>query len=247
MVNLLIALAAGAVAWLLSIFVLDWFWAGLPLFLLVTAVVYFVQAKKVRAEVESLMTDVQHQMQKGVGQARSMKQRDMAIDKAIELLKEGYKFKRRQFFIEPQIHGQIGQLHYLKKDFDRARGYLERAFTRDPMSHAMLACIHYRNKDLDKMREAFEKAVKHGKKDSLFWNLYAWCLWKSKERDEAIEVLLRGKTETNNDERVQSNLEALRNKRKMKMRGYQEQWYIFQLEPPPQPKQRIDRRSLRGR
>jgi hypothetical protein len=90
--------------------------------------------------------------------------------------------------------------------------------------------------------------VKYNRKESLLWNLYAWCLWKRGDGEEAMRVLNRGREVLKNDEKIESNLEALRNKKKMKMRGWKEMWYQFHLEAPPQPKMQIDRRSMfRGR
>lgn len=246
MINFLIALAAGAAAWLLSALVLDWFWAGMLPFLAVFIGTYIYLARKTNKALEKIALDAQKAMEKA-GQARTPKQRDMAIERAIEILKSGFSLQKRQFMVAAQLNGQIGQLYYIQKDFDRARPYLERSYVRNWVARAMLACIHYMKGDYDKMTEVFEKTVKKNEKESLLWNLYAWCLWKAKRRDQAVEVLARGAEKTNNDDRVKSNLDNLRNNKKIKMRGWHEQWYQFHLEAPPQPKQRVDYRGMRGR
>ena len=111
----------------------------------------------------------------------------------------------------------------------------------------MLACLHFKKKRTEEMKQTFEETAKYAKKEPLFWSLYAWCIWKNGDRDEAQAVLNRGLEAIPDNERLKSNLNALRNGKKMKMRGWREQWYQFHLEAPPQPKMRMDRRGLRGR
>jgi len=246
MINLLISLAAGAAAWLLSVFLLDWFWAGMVPFFITAIGVYIYLARKVNRQLEKLAMRAQKEMEK-VQNARSKKQRDLAVERAIDILKEGFEFKNRQFLVEEQLSGQIGQLYYVQKKFSKARPYLEKCWSRNWISKAMLACLHYMDDEYDEMVETFEETLKHNKKESLLWNLYGWCLWKAGRRDDAIDVLARGHEAMPDDDRIEGNLTALRNKRKMKMRGWREQWYQFHLEAPPAPKMRIDRRALRGR
>lgn len=246
MINLLLALLAGAAAWVLSVLVLNWFWAGILPFLGAFVGTYIVLARRTNARLQAIALDAQKAMEKA-GRATSPKQRDAALDKGIEILKSGLALQKQQFMVAPQLNAQIGQIYYVRKEFDRARPFLEKAYKRNWASRAMLACIYFMKEDFDTMTTVFEEAVKKNEKESLLWNLYAWCLWKAKRKDDAIAVLVRGAEKTGNDERIKSNLENLRNNKKMKMRAWQEQWYQFHLEAPPQPKMRIDQRGLRGR
>jgi len=147
------------------------------------------------------------------------------------------------------LPAQIGQLYYTLGKFKKSRPHLEQAFSRAWMPRAMLACLYYKDKDYEKMKEVFEQVakLKEAKGYSFFWNLYGWCVWKSDDADGAQTILKRGLDELKDDDRLQSNYNALRNGKKMKMRGWQEVWYQFRLEPLPKQKIRYDRRSMRGR
>ena len=86
------------------------------------------------------------------------------------------------------------------------------------------------------MVDAFEVAVEGSPKEALLWNVYAYCLWKSSQKDKAISVLERALEHVSSDERTRDNLKALQNNKKMKMRGWNMMWYQFHLDTPPQPK-----------
>jgi len=106
----------------------------------------------------------------------------------------------------------------------------------------MLATLYYKRKKLDDMKSVFEEAVDSNKKQALLWNIYAYCLWKQNLRDDAIKVLSRAREHVPNDEKTERNLKALQTDRKMKMRGWNMQWYQFHLDKPPQPKLQIQGR-----
>ena len=137
-------------------------------------------------------------------------------------------------------------IHYLHRETGST--YLENAMGRHWIAKAMLAVLHFKRKQYGEMKTIFEKTVKRAKKESFVWNLYAWCLWKTNDRDGAIDVLSRGLEYVKEDQRLEGNRLALQNKKKMKMRGWSEMWYQFHLDKPPQPKMQIDRRQMyRGR
>ncbi len=157
------------------------------------------------------------------------------FDAAISLLKSGYVEARWQLGVATQIDSQIGMILYLRKDFSAAVPYLSRA---KRFGHwlgvAMLAVAYYKKKDTAKMKDAFELLVGRAKKQGLAWNLYAYCLIQLGDEAGAQNVLVRGDKATKDDKRVKENLLALQNGKKMKMRGYAEQWYQFHLDAPPQ-------------
>lgn len=247
MINLAIALAAGILSWILTVLVLDSVWAGILPFLAVTIGLYIWLARKANKVLEVIVLEAQKQMAQAQT-ARTQKQRDDAIDRSIETLKKGFALKNRQFLVASQLNAQIGQLLYVQKRFEKARPFLEKAYIRAWMAIAMLGCLHFKKKRYDEMKEAFEKATKYNKKEAMLWSLYAWCLWKANETEAAISVLNRGAVILPSDERIESNLTALKNNKKMKMRGWKEMWYQFHLEAPPQPKMKVDKRGLyRGR
>ena len=248
MINLALSLVAATLVWLFfSGLLLDSIWAGALPFVLVAVGGYFWLARRTSKKLEAIVLVAQDIMAK-TQNARSQKQRELSLDRAVEQLKKGFALQHWQFFVGGQLNAQIGQILYIQRKYKEARPFLEKSYIRAWTSLAMLGCVHYRRKDVDAMKKAFEKAVKYNSKESLLWNLYGWCLWKRGEKDSAIGALNRGKEILSSDERLASNLDALRNNKKMKMRGWRELWYQFGLETPPQPKQRMDKRSMfRGR
>ena len=172
------------------------------------------------------------------GGNRSQKQLDRAVNDAIAVLKEGYEHGKWQFFVEAQIDGQIGQLLYMVKQYDKAQSYLERSFNRNWVARAMLGALLYKKKKYDRMKEVFEEAVDKNKKESLLWNLYAYCMWKQGKKDEALDVLNRAIEHVGTDDKTKANLKALQNDKKMKMRGWNMMWYQFHLDAPPVQRQR---------
>lgn len=164
------------------------------------------------------------------------------IERAVEIMKSAYPLAKWQFLLKSQIDGQIGTILFAAQKFDDAEPFLQRSFKRNWVPRAMLATLYYKRKRFDEMKDIFEEAVLANKKQALLWNLYAYCLWKQNKRDEAIEVLVRASEHVGDDERTERNLKALQNDRKMKMRGWNMQWYQFHLDKPPQPKMQIQGR-----
>jgi tetratricopeptide (TPR) repeat protein len=158
------------------------------------------------------------------------------IDKGIKLLESGFKYDRWQFLVGAELHSNIGILLYVKKDFDQARPHLQKAGARGPAgarAKAMLGCLAYMKKDEAAMRPAFELAVKAGKKESILWAIYAFCLDKLDHRDEALRVLARSIEANPSDEKLKASMVALQNEKKLKMKAYSPEWYQFHLEKPP--------------
>jgi len=162
------------------------------------------------------------------------------VDQAIGVLKEGYQYNKWQFFVDAQIDGQIGTLLYSMKKFDQSERYLRNSLKGNWVARAMLGALLYKRKKYDEMAEVFEEAAGRSKKESLLWNLYAYCMWKAGKTDAAIDVLNRALEHVPNDERTQANLDALKNKKKMKMRGWNMMWYQFHLDAPPQQRQQVN-------
>lgn len=247
MINLIYSLGVGLLtAIFFKLTFVESYWALILPFITGGVIAYVLFARKTARELEALMKRVQTEMSKISPQAKP-KIREQGIERAIDILKEGFELGKKQFLIDSQLHSQIGMLYYVQQKFKKAQPHLERAFVRDWMSRSMLACLHFKAKEYDKMKEVFEALTNTAKKEALYWNLYAWCVWKSGDREGAQEVLTKGAEALPEDERVKTNLKAVRNKRPIKMRGWREQWYQFHLEAPPQPKMRFDRRSVRGR
>jgi len=152
----------------------------------------------------------------------------------VKILEQGLQYDRWQIMVASQVHGQIGILHYMTKDYAAAEPHLVKASSRDAMSQAMLGALHYQRKQYGPMTESFERAVKAGKKEGLVWAVYAWCLQQMKERDKAIAVLGRAVAANPSDEKLKAALTALQNDKRMKMKAWEPMWWQFNLEAPPQ-------------
>src|SRR5207237_565086 len=129
-----------------------------------------------------------------------------------------------------------------------AKASLTKASARNYMAHAMLGALAFQAKDGAATRRHFEDAVKHGKKESLMWAAYAWCLMQLKEREQAIAVLGRGVAANPSDEKLKGALTALQNDKKLKMAPWEPMWWQLGLELPkmPQPMFAPRGRAFRG-
>jgi tetratricopeptide (TPR) repeat protein len=155
-------------------------------------------------------------------------------EKAIERLKSGYHFGKWQFFVRQQIDSQIGMILYTKKRFQEALPYLENSFNKNWMAMCMLATYYYKNKEIDKAKKIMEKAIKSNAKEGFVYAVYAYILDNNNERDKAIEILSKGLKKAPLDEKLASNLELLKNGKKMKMQNYGNLWLQLNIERLPQ-------------
>ncbi len=196
-------------------------------------VAYFVSARQVSKRLETAMIEAQTEMQKG------------RVDRGLALLNSAKnRFKYWQFFTQSALDGQIGSIYYLRQEFDRARPYLEKSFIRHWIARGMLGVLFSRQKDYEKMDKAFDTALRYSSKQGLLWSLWAYCHWKAGHQDKAIDILLQGQKKLGDaDPRLSANLANLQNSKKMKMRGYGEQWYQFHLEMSPQMKEMRSRQT----
>jgi len=227
--------------------------------ILVGVLCYWLLARRSFKKVEVLSREVGVIMEaagRKVNLQRQQKQQEAvmqaAIDQAIKKLRGAYAIASWQWGIRAQMDGQIGQLLFMGKRFDRAKPYLKDGFARVWTTRAMLGVCHFKNQDWSGMNAAFAESEKHNKKQGMLYAVWAWCVLNAKDgrrsearRDSAIEILARGDKKTDNkDPLLQKNLEAIRNGRSMRMQGYGNQWYMFHLE---RPRQAQTRQVIRGR
>ena len=212
--------------------------------IITTVALWLYLGRRIGKKLEALMMRFQEEIQpKGMA-----KPDPKAIDRGIVILREGYKFKGWHIMVGAQIDGHVGWAYFSAKRFDEAKPYLEKATGRHWIAKAMLGVLYYKKKQHEQMKKTFQKTLKWARKESFYWNLYAYCLWKSGDRDGAIDILSKGLEVLKDDERIESNRLALQKKKKMKMRGWDSMWYQFHLDTPPMPKMKMDRRQVyRGR
>jgi tetratricopeptide (TPR) repeat protein len=230
MYNLLIALGVGlAITLGVKLFGFS-IWAGIIPGTLAFAGVYFVLARRIGSQLQVLMGSVQRELQ---GQPTSQKEAQARVERAIKMLESGLVYEKWQFLVGAEIHSQIAMLKYMSKDLDGAQKHFAKASPRNYMAKAMEGALHYQRKDYPAMEASFEAAVKSGKKESLVWAAYAWCLLQIKEKDKALRVLARGVETNPSDEKLKSSLTQLQNDKRLKMKPYEPMWWQFGLEAPP--------------
>ncbi len=211
---------------------------------IVAAIAYFVLARRTFKRVEGVFAEASNHLQ-------TMPPR---IDAAIATMQQAYAFAPYQFGVRSQIDTQIGVMFYLQQEFNKALPYLEKSLKFGHwLGGAMLGVLYYKKKNNEQMKQTFDLVTRKAKKQGLVWNLYAYLLSQIGENDRAQAVLAQGVKETKGDAKVAESLLAMQNGKKIKMKGYKEQWYQFHLErPPTQYAQapggaRMDRSSFRGR
>lgn len=215
----LLAAAAGLLLFQLGFHLAPWA-TILPSVACFMAVFLFLN-RRVSRRVQALMAGVQKDLQAG------------RVEKAMQALEAGLALSSWQFLLGAQLHGALGVLLYARKDFDEALPHLKQAFFRDWQAQATLGALYHQRKDPERMEAAFERAVRAGKKEGLAWSVYAFCWQKAGEHDKAQRVLARAVEANPTDDRLKSNLAALQNKKKMKMRAYEPAFFQFHLERMP--------------
>jgi tetratricopeptide (TPR) repeat protein len=189
---------------------------------LATAICYFVLARRSWKKLEALFDAMQREVQA------------QKFDKAVQTLQAGFVLAPWQFLVASQLHSNIGILLYLKSEMDAALPHLEKSFTRNWVARGMLGAARYRKRDLDGTTKVLEGAVRSNKKQGVLWSLYAWILEKEDRHEEAIAVLGRAVQANPSDEKLKISLQALQNRKKLKLgKLYAEQWFQFMLERPP--------------
>jgi tetratricopeptide (TPR) repeat protein len=220
MYSLVLALAVAAGVFAAGFTLFDVL-SGALLGLLFGGVTYFVLARRGRQRVEATIKEVEAQL------------KAQRIDKAIAHLESLRPLARWQPLLGSSIDGQIGMLKYAhQREFEAARPYLEKAHPRLWQAWAMLGAAHFKKERFAEMEKAFERAIQRNKKEGLLYSAYAFCEWKRGRRDQAIQILARGRTAAPSNERVKHHLEALQNGKKLKMPQNDPEWLALHLDRP---------------
>ena len=219
MYNIFIALGTAIGVFAVLFFATDvsW-WVCLAPALLVFAATYLLLVRMVMKKVNGIMEAAGKDLQ---GQR---------VEKAIRTLKEALRYGPWQFSVTGQVHSQIGMIYYMKRDFSNAFPYLEKGFSKNWVSMGMLAVSYMKRNKKDSMTNTFEKAVQWSPKESLLWNLYAYCVSEGGDTEKAKQILERGRKKLPGDERIVDNLEALKEGKRMKMKSFGDMWLQFHLE-----------------
>jgi hypothetical protein len=233
MFAIVVAVAAGLCAGGLLGVAFSSAWAGVLPTLVVIPIVYVLLVLRINKHVQAAMGGVMTAAQKG------------DVDTAVGLLQAvQVRFGRWAPFLTSQIDGQIGTIHFMKKEFEKARPYLERAFIRSWDAKLMQAILLSGALDPKKQKkkeltlapvdDLLEKTVRFADKQGLLWSTWAWLHWKNGDAKKAVAILSRGKDKLGEtDPHLSANLLALQNDKDMKMKAYGHAWYAMHLEEHP--------------
>lgn len=220
MYSILICSAAGLLVFLLMFLAakLAW-WIALILGLVVFTASFFFASRYVSGKLMVILEQAGKDLQA------------QRFEKAVREMKDALRYGPWQMYVTDQINSQIGMAYYIKRDFSNAFPYLEKAFFKNWIAMAMLAISYMKRQKRDQMEKTFEKAVQWNGKESLLWNLYAYCLAEEcGEKSKAISVLEKALKKLPGDLHITENLASLQSGGKMKMRSFGDQWYQFHLE-----------------
>lgn len=234
MIILGIALGGGLLVGLLLGVWLPLVEAVLPA-LALAVVAYVVMSRRAGKRVEGVILAAHRELMAG------------RIDKSIAMIEGARRFSRWQFFLDRALNSQLGTVHFVREDYSKALPMLEKSDPRHWIAQAMLAVLYYRKKDWARLDKTFETAARYSPKQGLLYGVWAWCHWKNDKDDKAnqraMEILARGdKAVEGKDDRLKQNLLNLQNGKKMKLKGYGDQWYQFRLEKMPLPQPQVRHR-----
>ncbi len=193
-------------------------------------VAYLVLGRRTFMQLQSVGTKVQAELSSITGNPKEQKVR---VEKAIKMWEDALNLGNWQFLIRGQIYAQIGTLRYLFKDHEGAMTAFSKSSPRDYFARAMQGAIYFQRKDVGSMEKAFEDAVKFGKKESLMWAAYAWCMVQNRQNDKALQILGRGVETNPADDKLKKALSDLQNDKRLKMKAWEPMWWNLGLETPP--------------
>ena len=186
-------------------------------------VFYFLISKKISSKIELEIQTAYKKIQN--------RQFKNSINTLIAIKK---RYHLWQFFISSSISGQIGTIYYMQQKFSEAEPFLRKSFVKHWTSKVMLGILEFKKKNYSKMDQIFERTVRYSPKEGLLWSTWAFCHYKIKNNNRAIQILVQGKKKLRDkDILLLDNILNLQNKKRMKMKGYGEQWFQFQLEISP--------------
>lgn len=175
---------------------------------------------RMRKQLMPAMERVQKQMQ-----ARM-------FDAAVQSLEGILPLGKWMPMLTGQIHSQIGTIHYMRGETEKAITHLSQSTKRSAEGQLFLACTLYRQGDKDNAIKTLALAAAVNKKHALLHNTRAWILAKEGRTDEAMAALAQYLKKEDNGT-AKENLLRLQNGKKVSMKAFGDQWFVLQLEKPP--------------
>jgi predicted Zn-dependent protease len=221
MYNLLIAISIGAALFGLGMGVAGTIVAGIIPALLGVIIAYILLARRTGRLFQAVMERATKEFQAN------------RFEPGMRMMESCFRFANWQFLIGPQIHGQMGMLYYLQRKWGPARKHLSQSWKRDWRAQSMLAALDHREGKKPAALERLEKLTGWGGKDPVFWGLYAYVALEAKQRDKALELIGQGLKKCPDSPGLKDMANAVRNKKKLKMKAFAPTWYQYFPEQMP--------------
>lgn len=153
------------------------------------------------------------------------------FDRAVTILKNGYKYNNYAFLVKAQIDSQIGIILYTQKKFGEAYKYLRHANPRIMMGYLMLIIGHIKNNKTANIDRDIDLLLKFNKKDPFAYSAVAYLYENElKDRDKALKIMTKAAKIMPDNQKIQEHLLALQNNRQYKMEKHGEMWYQLMLD-----------------
>jgi|GEM_PF-701963 len=226
MYNLLISIGIAAAAFAVGALVTSSAVAGIAPAALALVIAYFFLARRTYKQVEVVA-------QTAMGELQTAQQDPSAIDRASKLIEAALPLGKWQFLVESQLHGQLGQLAFMKAnmkqstDFSAAKGHLLQSWTRDWLSQTILAVVLFEEKQHTEALERLEGAKSGGSDQALFWGVWAWMAKATGKDDVALKVLSEALEKHKNHEALTAFRDAAANDRALPIEVFSPQWFQF--------------------
>ena len=226
MYNLLISIGIAAAAFAVGALVTSSAVAGIAPAALALVIAYFFLARRTYKQVEVVA-------QTAMGELQTAQQDPSAIDRASKLIEAALPLGKWQFLVESQLHGQLGQLAFMKAnmkqstDFSAAKGHLLQSWTRDWLSQTILAVVLFEEKQHTEALERLEGAKSGGSDQALFWGVWAWMAKATGRDDVALKVLSEALEKHKNHEALTAFRDAAANDRALPIEVFSPQWFQF--------------------
>jgi len=221
MFTLLLSLISSFVASVLIYFISYSYIWSIIVAILVFFGINFLTGRKILKKLTALFNSIEKDLQKNKS------------ENAINKLQNGLKYAKWQFFVKEQINSQIGIIYYTNKQFDKAKSYLEKGFTKHWMGMSMLAALYFKEKHYEDVKRTMQRAIKKSPKEGFLYSTYAYFLYQLNEKNKAMEIMVKGNKKVPMDDKLASNLDALKNGKRMKIQNYGHLWMQLNIEKAP--------------
>lgn len=168
--------------------------------------------------------------------AQAEKEQHLIFEDAIEYTKTLEPFCKWSLFLNRQLNSIRMQFYFQMKNFAEVDKLMPSIMIAEPVAATMKMTRQYQNGDLKGLDASFKKYAKKFKTNSaMIYALMAWIRLKQDRVDDAIKILIDGKTQTAN-ETLSHNWDMLVNGKIKQFSNapFGEAWYVLQLEEPKQ-------------